>query len=236
MAEAGVGRKKFPKQEPLSPCWFCLSSPQVEKHLVVSIGTDMYIAYAKGHLVCEHVLILPINHIGSTRHLSEEAKTELKQHQAALKKYYKEVLGMNLVMFERSYASRHMQIQCIPISSSIPTEEVKAAFRSHGNLSGFPFDDVSAPDKDTATTPNPPHSRNKGFFLVEFADGSQMVHTHVPGEERFPLQFGREVIGSEKICNLPDRIDWKACKVSLEEETALVQQMRKAFGPYEVED
>lgn len=29
-------------------CWFCLSSPQVEKHLVVAIGMEMYLALAKG--------------------------------------------------------------------------------------------------------------------------------------------------------------------------------------------
>jgi hypothetical protein len=46
-------------------CWFCLSSPKVEKHLVVSIGDEVYLALAKGPLVPEHVLILPITHYGS---------------------------------------------------------------------------------------------------------------------------------------------------------------------------
>jgi len=27
--------------QPSGPCWFCLASPEVEKHLVVSIGTQV---------------------------------------------------------------------------------------------------------------------------------------------------------------------------------------------------
>jgi len=26
--------------QPSGPCWFCLASPEVEKHLVVSVGTQ----------------------------------------------------------------------------------------------------------------------------------------------------------------------------------------------------
>lgn len=31
-----------------STCWFCLSSPKVEKHLVVAVGDHAYLALAKG--------------------------------------------------------------------------------------------------------------------------------------------------------------------------------------------
>lgn len=43
-------------------CWFCLSSPSVEKHLVISVGSHCYLALAKGPLTPYHVLILPIAH------------------------------------------------------------------------------------------------------------------------------------------------------------------------------
>lgn len=43
----------FPnKAQPTGPCWFCLASPEVEKHLVVSIGTHVSICsmgFAKNH-------------------------------------------------------------------------------------------------------------------------------------------------------------------------------------------
>jgi len=28
--------------QPSVPCWFCLASPEVEKHLVVSVGTQVF--------------------------------------------------------------------------------------------------------------------------------------------------------------------------------------------------
>ncbi len=53
-----------------SVCWFCLGSPKVEKHLVVSIGKKMYLAVAKGPVCDGHVLIIPINHSQSSLELT----------------------------------------------------------------------------------------------------------------------------------------------------------------------
>ena len=61
------------------PCWFCLGSPQVEKHLVISVGQSVYLALAKGTVTTGHVLIVPINHVPSSldldpvRHIASSA-------------------------------------------------------------------------------------------------------------------------------------------------------------------
>ena len=73
-------KRNAPPSKPRGPCWFCLGSPQVEKHLIVSIGNHVstlllsmlynpslpqsYLALPKGGLVKEHVLVLPIGHYG----------------------------------------------------------------------------------------------------------------------------------------------------------------------------
>ena len=54
-----------------APCWFCLGSPQVEKHLVASVGTHAYVALPKGELTPGHVLILPIQHVASMASLPQ---------------------------------------------------------------------------------------------------------------------------------------------------------------------
>ena len=41
-------------------CWFCLASPEVEKHLIVSVGDESYIALAKGGIDWNNLLIVPI--------------------------------------------------------------------------------------------------------------------------------------------------------------------------------
>ncbi|KAL9978838.1 hypothetical protein ACROYT_G016409 [Oculina patagonica] len=79
------GPNKQPRQRKGPPplkgsCWFCLGSPEVEKHLVVSVGDDSYVALAKGGLVPDHVLICPIAHFESTVKLTEEVLLEIEKY------------------------------------------------------------------------------------------------------------------------------------------------------------
>ncbi|MCI24642.1 zinc finger CCCH domain-containing protein 64-like, partial [Trifolium medium] len=70
-------------------CWFCLSSPNVESHLIISIGEYYYLALAKGPLVEDHVLIIPVEHMPNTLSLSSESDAELLRFQNSLKRYFK---------------------------------------------------------------------------------------------------------------------------------------------------
>ena len=71
-ADGPDSKRSSEPPRPKGPCWFCLSSPEVEKHLVVSVGTQVYVALAKGGLNKQHVLILPIGHFQSLVTCSEE--------------------------------------------------------------------------------------------------------------------------------------------------------------------
>lgn len=37
--------------QPSGPCWFCLGSPEVEKHLVISVGEHVSVALLSALLV-----------------------------------------------------------------------------------------------------------------------------------------------------------------------------------------
>jgi len=54
-------------------CWFCLSSPDVDKSLIVAVGKYCYLALAKGGLVSHHYMILPIHHYQTSLDLEKEA-------------------------------------------------------------------------------------------------------------------------------------------------------------------
>ena len=82
MEEGGKGKKRKRDGEsgppkPSGPCWFCLSSAEVEKHLIVSVGTHCYLALPKGGLTEDHVLILPIGHHANLVDLPEEVEQGL---------------------------------------------------------------------------------------------------------------------------------------------------------------
>ena len=92
-------------------CWFCLSSPNVESHLIISIGENFYCALAKGPLVKDHVLVIPVEHLPNTITLPQTCEIELGRFQSSLKKYYKNQ-GKEVVFFEWvSKRSSHANIQ-----------------------------------------------------------------------------------------------------------------------------
>jgi len=106
---------KKPKMEfDQSKCWFCLSSPVVSKHLVISVGTEIYLALARGGLVEDHFLILPVTHHQSLSILPKEVKDEMNLYKQAITKYY-EITDRLPVFFERNFKTSHCQLQAVPV-------------------------------------------------------------------------------------------------------------------------
>jgi hypothetical protein len=103
-----------PQDNDPESCWFCLASPKVEKQHVISIGNHCYLATAKGGLVRDHLLILPIKHVRCSLDLDKECQDEMEKMKTALIQYF-DSQNKFPVFFERNYKSSHMQIQVVPI-------------------------------------------------------------------------------------------------------------------------
>ncbi|XP_070799316.1 CWF19-like protein 1 [Pituophis catenifer annectens] len=223
--------RRPPKRSPFKPplptaaCWFCLASPDVEKHLVVTIGTHCYLALAKGGLSPDHVLILPIGHYQSMVELASEAVEEFEQYKSVLKKFFK-AKGKRCVIYERNYRSQHLQLQVVPVPQACcVTEDIKEAFISQ------------AEERHIELLEIPEHSALKQiiqpgtpYFYVELDNGEKLFHRI---SKNFPLQFGREVLASEAILGMPERADWRSCQTGRDEEIAAVQDFRQAFEPFD---
>ncbi|KAK6183907.1 hypothetical protein SNE40_006477 [Patella caerulea] len=220
----GVDRKKQKKQpQATGPCWFCLGSPEVEKHLVVSVGTECYVALAKGGLVPEHVLILPIGHHQSTVSSPQDVRDEIDQYKSCLKKCFKDQ-GKGVVFFERNFRTQHLQIQVVPIGGSA-IQEVKDTFMECAESESISLDEI------------PKHSDLKQiipvgvpYFYAELPLGDKLLHRI---SKNFPLQFGREVLCESGVLNMPERADWKNCKISKEDETTMTADFKAMFKPYD---
>uniref|UniRef100_W5NK96 CWF19-like protein 1 n=1 Tax=Lepisosteus oculatus TaxID=7918 RepID=W5NK96_LEPOC len=213
------------KQPRKPPCWFCLASPEVEKHLVVSIGTHCYVALAKGGLTPDHVLILPIGHYQSVVDLSSEVVEELEKYKTALKKLYKSK-SCRCIMFERNYRSQHLQLQVVPVPmQNCATEDIKEAFILQAQEQQMELLEIPQhTDLKQIAQPGTP------YFYVELDTGEKLFHRI---KKNFPLQFGREVLASEAVLNMPSRADWKECKYTREEEEALAAKFRESFEPFD---
>ncbi|XP_061361526.1 zinc finger CCCH domain-containing protein 64 isoform X2 [Gastrolobium bilobum] len=173
-------------------CWFCLSSPNVESHLIISIGENYYLALAKGPLVEDHVLIIPVEHMPNTLSLSSESELELFRFQNSLKRYCKNQ-GKEVIFFEWvSIRGTHANLQAIPIPSS-KAVIVEKVFNLAAQKLGFKFvakkfDSISDGRKFLKTQID----GNSSLFYAEVPGDTILLH-HVEEKERFPAQFGREV-------------------------------------------
>jgi hypothetical protein len=115
---------------PPPDCWFCLASPKVEKHLVVSIGEETYLGECVLHIICicllslylttcvlfvlvfpiaalpkggvsdTHLLIVPVSHHDSLASAPRPVQAEVRRFLTALSAYYAS-RGLWLLAFER---------------------------------------------------------------------------------------------------------------------------------------
>ena len=186
-------------------CWFCMSSPKFESHLVPSIGEETYVAMAKGSLTDHHALVLPIVHKRCLLELSESEEKEVGAYLEAMRRCC-EARGQKLVVFER-YMGRsqfeHMHLQAVPLPAHLAAG-AREHFERHGAKLGIKFE-VLPPGTsldETMETVEP-------YFRVELPSGEQLLHRLATNERRHPLQFGREVIAN--ILGTPQLADWKLC-------------------------
>ncbi|NXJ25154.1 C19L1 protein, partial [Dicrurus megarhynchus] len=225
--ERGESQPKQAKKppQPTGPCWFCLASPEVEKHLVVSIGTHCYLALAKGGLSPDHVLILPIGHYQSVVDLSSEVLEEVTKYKAALKEFFRSK-GKRYVLFERNYRSQHLQLQVVPVPLDLCTsEDIKEAFITQAQEQQIELLEIPEhSDIVQVAQPGTP------YFYVELDTGEKLFH-RIRG--RFPLQFGREVLASEALLAQPQRADWRQCAAQRPEEAVQARAFRHEFEPFD---
>ncbi|XP_069681635.1 CWF19-like protein 1 [Periplaneta americana] len=228
--EDGNSRKKVKKDDKRQPivfdqesCWFCLSSAAVEKHLIISIGNEVYLALAKGGLVSDHVLISPVGHHQSLSDLPEAVEEEIEKFKSALKKFYKKQHKVP-VFFERNFKTSHLQIQAVPVPREL-SPRLKDVFQESAEQDSLQLDELPAHSKLSQIAPP-----RTPYFYVELPSGEKLFHRV---RKNFPLQFAREVLANEELLNMVDRADWRDCKITKEEETELAKNFRTAFEPFD---
>ncbi|GLT79082.1 hypothetical protein SLA2020_505890 [Shorea laevis] len=211
-------------------CWFCLSSPSVESHLVTSIGESCYCAVAKGPLVQDHLLIIPIEHLPNTLSVPPECETDLVKLQDCLKMYYKNQ-KKEAVFFEWvSKRGTHANLQAIPVPSS-KVAALKDIFSLAAEKLGFTFMiNKFNNNLEGRKWLRRQFDDNFSCFYVELPEGTILLHL-VGENEKFPIQFGREVLAG--LLNMAERADWKNCVLGKEEEMKMAENFKKKFEVFD---
>ncbi|CAA3005513.1 zinc finger CCCH domain-containing 64 [Olea europaea subsp. europaea] len=208
-------------------CWFCLSSPSVESHLITTIGEHYYCALAKGPLVQDHMLIVPVEHSPNTFSLPSECEKELSRYQSSLKAYFKSQ-GKEVVFFEWvSKKATHANLQAVPIPSS-RASSAEDIFNLAAKKLGFKFSTIKNSEGRKMLRMH--FDRNFGLFYVEVPGGTILSHG-IEENEKFPAQFGREVMAG--LLNIADKADWRNSQLSKDEETKMAEGFKSRFKEYD---
>ncbi|KAL1554965.1 hypothetical protein AAHA92_15461 [Salvia divinorum] len=211
-------------------CWFCLSSPSLESHLITSVGEHCYCALAKGPLVQDHVLIVPIEHFPNTLSLPPECEKDLSEHWGSLQTFFKRQ-GSEVVFFEWVSKRRtHANLQVVPVPS-LKASSVEQIFNLAAKKLGFTFLTLKNDNNMEGRKSLGVHlNRNQSLFYVEVPGGTILSHA-VEENENFPFQFGREVLAG--LLNMADKADWRNCQLSKDEEAEMAENFKREFKEYD---
>ncbi|ODQ65013.1 hypothetical protein NADFUDRAFT_51612 [Nadsonia fulvescens var. elongata DSM 6958] len=245
---------------PINPgtCFLCLSNPALAKHLIVSIGEDVYIALAKGPLTISpawHVLVVPIAHVPTFKALnrsesglenpnaSAEVLLEMAKYTTALRAMYMETINHDIAVFEIVKPNGiHIHSQVIPIPGD-KIDLLKEEFLKRGAR-------MKIQEKSIQRDGEENYFRiSLGSAVELYIDlniltggqrggrGSQRGGRGGYNNDRrnnggyFDMQFPRKVIAS--VLGVEDRIDWRKCEQSIQEETDYSENFKKAFKKFD---
>lgn len=222
----GLKRQYYPA-DGRTDCWFCLSSPTCETHLITGVYDEWYTTMPKGPVHPGHILLVPVTHTSEGAWtLNQEWLKLVKKVQEHASRAY----DMDLFVFERSMKTRggyHTHIQCVPVPRDSSTR-LQTTMMAHAKASGFDLRPIQSDLGVKAII-----EKNDSYFYSEIRTRSH-VHRFLfrrgAGEENnstVPLQFAREVLAS--VLNNPKLAHWKACVVDKEQETQLASDFRKSF-------
>ena len=135
-----------------------------------------------------------------------------------------ETRGKTAVFFERNFKSPHLQIQCV----GLPKDKeglLEGVFVEVAAMKSVQMEEL--PSHVALRQAVPP---GNPFFLLELPMKKRYL-CNIRGF--FPLQFGRVALAHQELLNCDDRVDWKNCPTSKDEELKIVARFRQMFQPFD---
>ncbi|KAG7394035.1 hypothetical protein PHYBOEH_005893 [Phytophthora boehmeriae] len=217
-------------------CWFCLATPTLERHLIVSIGQEAYLAMPKGAICGDHLLIVPIAHEASTLAVSDDTWREMERFKAALRRYFasqdKELLVIDRNVATLGATHCHLQVVGVPKAKAAAARRI---FETEGEKYRVKFEELLS-EEDTAPSTGPmqllrQRTEGKPFLYAEIPDGAGNTTQLLQIEDgKHYMQFGRHAAAC--VLEMPRRANWKFCVVPKADEEKLTQSFKshwKAF-------
>ena len=209
-----------------SKCWFCLSNPNIESHLIISVISETYVTLAKGGLVDHHLLIVPIEHYSNSHQIRTNGNDAFSKEVSKIEKQfdsYERKIGKCVISFEsyggseaNSNRIHHMHVQLVPIP-------IEAEINVEDDLKKEALNEGLEFSESFPSSPNSPFIKiglvgKKSLYISPPKDSNGMS---IP----FNLTFGRYFLA--KLMGTPLYADWKKCILEEPDEIKIVELLQK---------
>ncbi|XP_062370614.1 CWF19-like protein 2 [Cinclus cinclus] len=216
----------------MEKCPYCFDSSELSKHLIIAIGTKVYLSLPSSQSLTEgHCLIAPLQHHTAATLLDEDIWEEIQMFRNALVKMF-EAKDLDCVFLETNMSMKkryHMVYECIPLPKEVgdvaPIYFKKAIMESDEEWSmNKKLIDLSSKDIRKSIPKGLP------YFSVDFGLQGGFAHV-IEDQHNFPHYFGKEIIGG--MLDLEPRLWRKGIRQNFEEQRKKVLQFAQWWKPYD---
>uniref|UniRef100_A0A8C6KHT0 CWF19 like cell cycle control factor 2 n=1 Tax=Nothobranchius furzeri TaxID=105023 RepID=A0A8C6KHT0_NOTFU len=216
----------------MDKCQHCFNSKDLQKHLIVAIGSKVYLSLPAGVSMTEgQCLICPLQHHCSATGLDEDIWSEMQLFRRALVRMF-EAQELDCVFMETHITPRrrqHMVLECIPLPRELgdmaPIYFKKAIMECDEEWAmNKKIVDLSSKDIRQAVP------RGLPYFAVDFGLQGGFAHV-IENEQKFPHYFGKEVVGG--MMDLEPRRWRKPIRENFDDQRKKVLQFAQWWKPYD---
>ncbi|ETO31551.1 hypothetical protein RFI_05570 [Reticulomyxa filosa] len=208
-------------------CWFCLGSNKLEGHMIVSVGENTYLALAKGPLVEDHILIVPIHHLPNSMKFTPGVRREIEKYLLCLEKCYEKEQKRLLICdrnLQTKYASQHGYLEIVAVEKN-KLDNLEDILTKEAVKESIEFQKITK-DANLAS-----YVGAFGHLVLHERGGERYVHSVQSALKHIPLNFLRRVIAIQIGC--PEKAEWTACIQDVADESNLTSKLKEKFKPYD---
>uniref|UniRef100_A0A669BZ61 CWF19-like protein 2 n=1 Tax=Oreochromis niloticus TaxID=8128 RepID=A0A669BZ61_ORENI len=206
----------------MEKCQHCFSSKELQKHLIVAIGSKVYLSLPAGVSMTEgHCLICPLQHHCSATSMDEDIWSEMQLFRRTLVRMF-EAQELDCVFMETHMNPRrrqHMVLECIPLPKEL------------GDMAPIYFKKaIMECDEEWAMNKKVVDLSSKSIRQATLDSRGGFAHV-IENEQKFPHYFGKEVVGG--MLDLEPRRWRKMIKENFDDQRKKVLQFAQWWKPYD---
>lgn len=238
--EYDSGESKKPRVVAPLDCFFCLSNPKIESHMIVAIGKESYLATAKGPMPLPqrpldfsgHAIIIPFDHAPILGDLSTQREEMGKFQETVAMAFFEKQFATVFFQISRQ-ENVHIHTQLIPVRLEGAEEQFEKALaeRTRQNNERATHNQHLKFTSDPKEVKEIIQTNNFIRFVLSMGDRIKVYAAELEPGRPVDLQFPRRVMAYHLKC--PKRTYWDRCKQTKGQETTECERFKSFYRKYD---